>query len=130
MEQTKSRELEDKIGTQIIEAAFEVHKTLGPGLLEKVYEICLEHELTKRGLKVDRQLAVPIEYCDMVFSDALKLDLLVDDRVIVELKSAQDNHKLWEAQLLSYMRLSYKNLGYLINFNAPLLKQGIKRYRI
>jgi GxxExxY protein len=130
MEQIRPRDLEDKIGTEIINAAFTIHKQLGPGLLEKVYEVCMEYELKERGLKVERQVSIPIEYNGLVFDEGLKLDLLVDGKVIVELKAIETHNKLWEAQILSHLKLTYLNLGYLINFNVPILKLGIKRFRI
>lgn len=130
MELVRPREIEDNIGTEIVGAAFAVHKQLGPGLLEKVYEVCLEYELKKRGLKVERQISIPIEYDGIELREGLKLDLLIDSRVIVELKSVENHNKLWEAQIISYLKLTCLNLGYLINFNVPIIKQGIKRIRI
>lgn len=118
----------DRIGTAIVDAAFTIHKELGPGLLEKVYEICMEYELIKRGFDVKRQITLPIEYDGMVFNEALKLDLLINGRVIVELKSVETPNKLWEPQILSHLKLTQLNLGYLINFGTPLIKQGIKRF--
>lgn len=130
MEQIRSRDLEDNIGTKIVSAAFAFHNQLGPGLLEKVYEVCLEYELKRKGLKVERQIAIPIEYDGIELSEGLKLDLLINDLVIVELKAAENHNKLWEAQIISYLKLTYLNLGYLINFNVPTIKQGIKRIRV
>jgi GxxExxY protein len=126
----RSREEEDRIGTEIVDAAYSVHKELGPGLLEKVYEICMEYELIKRGFDVKRQITLPIEYDGMVFNEALKLDLLINEKVIVELKSIETHNKLWEAQILSHLKLTQLNLGYLINFGTPLIKLGIKRFKI
>lgn len=128
--ESRSFEAEDKIATEIVKASYDVHMELGPGLLEKVYEICLEYELVKRGLQVERQVYVPIQYDDMIFKDVLKLDLLINKKVIIELKSAEGHNKLWEAQLLSYMKLSELNLGFLINFNSPTIKEGIRRFRL
>jgi len=130
MELIRMREQEDIIGTEIVNAAFVIHKKLGPGLLESVYEVCLEYELKKKGLKVDRQISVPIEYDGVELGAGLKLDLLINDMVIVELKAVENYNKLWEAQIISYLKLTYLNLGYLINFNVPILKQGIKRIRM
>ncbi|MBK7312055.1 MAG: GxxExxY protein [Sphingobacteriaceae bacterium] len=126
----RNREEEDGIGTEIVDAAYHVHKELGPGLLERVYEACMEYELVKRGFNVKRQITLPIEYNGMVFNEALKLDLLINDSVIIELKSIELHNKLWEAQILSHLKLTQLNLGYLINFGTPLIKQGIKRYKI
>jgi GxxExxY protein len=126
----RPEEIENEIGTKVVHAAFLVHKELGPGLIEKVYEICLEYELTKQGLLVERQVPVDIEHRDRTFNEALRLDMLINKKVIIELKSAEGHNKVWEAQLLSYLKLSGKNLGYLINFNKPIIKEGIKRFRI
>jgi len=120
--------MEDKIGKEIVDSAFKVHQKLGPGLLEKAYEACLTYELTNRGLKVERQKKIPITYDKVTLDEGFRLDLLVEHSVIVELKAAEKDNPLWQAQILSYMRLSNKNLGFLINFNTPLFKQGIKRF--
>lgn len=130
MEYRRPSEIENEIGTQIITAAIKVHKKLGPGLLEKIYESCLEYELKEMGLKVDRQVNIALEYDGVELDVGLKIDLLVNGSVIVELKSSESHHKVWEAQVISYLRLTYLNLGYLINFNVPLLKQGIRRFRM
>ncbi len=101
--------------------------TLGPGLLEKVYETCFCHELVRRGCSVKRQLDIPIVYQGLTFEEGLRLDVLVDDLVICELKAVDEVNPVWQAQLLSHLKLTKKRLGYLINFNGPLIKQGIKR---
>ena len=119
---------EDEIGKQIVDSAFKVHQTLGPGLLEKIYERCMVYELETRGLKVARQTSIPIQYGNITFDEGLRLDLLVEDSVIIEIKAAEKANSLWQAQLLSYLRLSDNKLGYLINFNTPLFKQSIKRF--
>lgn len=121
---------EDEIGKVIVDAAFQVHKQLGPGLLEKVYEACLAYELEANGLIVTRQVPVPISYKNIDFDEGFRLDLLVEDSVIIELKAVEKNNPLWQAQILSYLRLSNKHLGYLLNFNTPLFKQGIQRFTI
>lgn len=115
------------IGDDIVDAAFRVHSALGPGLLESVYEICLAHELSKRGYEVRRQVEVPILYDGVRFDAAFRLDLLVNELVIIKVKAAEEQHPVHEAQLLSRLKLMGKRLGYLINFNVPLIKQGIKR---
>jgi GxxExxY protein len=102
-------------------------KHWGPGLLEKVYEACFCYELYKRDIPFEKQKEVAIIYDDVVFEDGLRLDILVDDLVIIELKAQEEYHRVWEAQLLSYLRLSEKHLGFIINFNVPLIKEGIKR---
>ncbi len=121
-----SREI-DRIATQIVDSAFKVHTTLGPGLIESVYEICLAHELVKRGLKVERQVALPVVYDGTTLEAGLRLDLLVDNQVIVEIKAVEKTIPVFTAQLLTYLKLAEKRLGLLINFNVPLIKHGIKR---
>jgi GxxExxY protein len=117
----------EKIATAIIDSAFKVHKALGPGLLESVYDVCLTHELRIRGLKADSQVAVPIVYDGLQVDAALRLDLLVNDAVIIELKAVEKLIPLYDAQVLSYLKLMKKRLGFLINFNVPLIKDGIRR---
>lgn len=118
---------EDRIGKEIVDAAFQVHSALGPGLLESVYEACLAEELALRALRVDAQRPVSVLYRERKLDVGFKLDLLVEDMVIVEVKAVEKSLPVHEAQLLTYLKLSGKRLGYLINFNAPLLKDGIKR---
>jgi GxxExxY protein len=118
---------ENRIGKSIVDAAYKVHKELGPGLLEKVYEVCFCHVLTQNGFKVVRQLDVPIIFEGLIFDEGLRLDVLVNDLVICELKALENINPVWEAQLLSHLKLTGKRLGYLINFNVPLIKNGIKR---
>jgi GxxExxY protein len=119
---------EEEIATIIVNCAFKVHKALGPGLLESVYEVCCCHELGKHPVKVLRQVTVPITYDGIIFEDALRLDVLVDDLVVCELKAVETLLPVHEAQLLSQLKLTGKRLGFLINFNVPLMKQGIKRF--
>ena len=118
---------EERIGKAVVDAAFAVHKTLGLGLLESIYEVCLCHELKKRGLSFQRQVIVPIVYDDIKFEEGLRLDVLVEDLVICELKSAEVMNPVFMAQTISYLKLTGKRLGYLINFNVPVIKNGIKR---
>ncbi len=120
-------EIEESIAKKIVDAAFTVHKKLGPGLLEKVYEICFCHELSKRGLKYQRQVDIPIVYDGIVFDEGLRLDVLVEKLVICEIKAVNEINPVWEAQILSHLKLTNKRLGFLINFNVPLIKDGIKR---
>lgn len=117
----------DHISGQIIGAAIEVHRELRAGLLESAYEACLAHELCARGLSFERQKVLPVRYKDVFVECGYRLDLVVENRVIVELKSVDKLSAIHEAQLLSYLRLSGLPLGLLINFNVRLLKQGIKR---
>ncbi len=117
----------DVAARDIVDAAFKVHTTLGPGLLESVYEMCLHHELRLRGHNIQTQVPIPVRYEGLILDGALKLDLLVDDRVIVELKAVDVIHPVFEARLLTYTKLTGCRLGLLINFNVSLIKNGIKR---
>lgn len=118
---------EEWLGKQVVDIAFHIHKALGPGLLEKIYETCFCYELGKRNINFTTQQKVPIVYDDLQFPEGLRLDILIDDKIIIELKAQENYHPVWEAQLLSYLKLSNKNLGFLINFTVPLMKEGIKR---
>lgn len=117
----------ESIATQVVDAAYAVHKALGPGLLENVYETCLAHEILKRNMKIERQIALPIEYDGLILDDGLRLDLLVDKKLIVELKTVDAILSVHKAQLKTYLKLSGLRLGLLINFNVVLIKDGIKR---
>ena len=119
--------IEESIAKKIVDAAYTVHKILGPGLLEKVYEVCFCHELFKRGLKNKRQIDIPIAYDGISFDEGLRLDVLVEDLVICELKAVDQMNPVWESQIISHLKLTGKRLGFLINFNVPLIKNGIKR---
>lgn len=127
MEFTKISEQEEVIGKAVVNAAFKVHTELGPGLLEKVYEVCLTHELQKAGHSVARQIDISIQYDGITFDEGLRLDILVDNKVVVEIKAVDQVNPVWQAQVLSHLKLTGLRLGYLINFNVPLIKQGIKR---
>ncbi|PKP44385.1 MAG: GxxExxY protein [Bacteroidetes bacterium HGW-Bacteroidetes-12] len=118
---------EELIGKAIVNAAYKVHKQLGPGLLERVYEVCICHVLVEEGYFVKRQMDIPISFEGIVFDEGLRLDVLVNDLVVVELKALETVNPVWEAQLLSHLKLTGKRLGFLINFNVPLIKNGIKR---
>jgi GxxExxY protein len=115
------------VSGQIVDAAFKIHSRLGPGLLESVYERILAHELEKRGLKVVRQFPVPIIYEGIRFDEGFRADLVVEDSVIVELKSVETFAPVHAKQVLTYLKLMNLRVGLLINFGAPLLKDGIKR---
>ena len=117
----------DGTARQVVDAAFAVHKTLGPGLLESVYEICLAHELTKRNLAVERQVALPVDYDGVRLDAGFRLDLVVNHCLIVELKTVEELLPIHQAQTLTYLKLSGKRLALLINFNVPLIKDGIRR---
>ncbi len=124
----KLSEREEYLGKQIVDAAFTVHKNLGPGLLERVYEVCFCHELNKKGIEHKRQIDIPIVYDGLIFDEGLRLDVLVDDLVICELKAVDQINPVWHAQIISHLKLTGKRLGFLINFNVPLIKEGIKRF--
>jgi GxxExxY protein len=119
-------ELND-ISEAIIGAAIEVHRELGPGLLESTYEQALAHELGLRGISCECQLLLPLMYKDLEIPDAYRLDMLVEGSVIVELKTVASIQPIHQAQLLTYLKTSTKSLGLLINFHTPLLREGIKR---
>ncbi|MCK4569308.1 MAG: GxxExxY protein [Bacteroidales bacterium] len=118
----------NEITGQIVNAAFKVHKSLGPGLLEKIYEICLCHELSKNGLEFDRQTYIPITYDGLIFDEGLRLDILVNNCVICEIKALETVNPVWEAQVLSHLKLTGIRVGLLINFNVVLIKDGIRRF--
>lgn len=127
MESSPLSEREEKIAKSIVDSAFQVHKALGPGLLESVYEVCFCHELTKHSLAFQRQVVVPIVYDGIKFEEGFRLDVLVENSIICELKAAELMNPVFQAQLLTQLRLTGKRLGFLINFNVPLIKSGIKR---
>ncbi|MEW6667907.1 MAG: GxxExxY protein [Thermodesulfobacteriota bacterium] len=115
---------------KVIGAAIEVHKILGPGLLESAYEECLCHELDLRRIRYKRQQAVPVEYKGVHLDCGYRIDLLVEDLVILELKSVDRLEPIHEAQILTYLKLTGLKVGLLINFNVPVLKEGIRRFAI
>ena len=118
---------ENEIGRIIVDSAFNVHVALGPGLLESVYEVCLDYEITKRGLKVEKQVVIPIKYDNMNFEIGFRADLVVEDKVIIELKAIETVTNAHKKQILTYIKLADKRLGYLINFSEALIKDGITR---
>ena len=117
----------DYVPAQAVNAAFQVHSRLGPGLLESVYEVCLVHELTKAGLRVERQLVLPVIYDDIRLDAGLRIDAVVEECVLIELKAVETILPVHRAQLLTYLKLSGHRLGLLINFNVPVIKEGIVR---
>lgn len=121
------RENLEEIGKQIVDAAYQVHKELGPGLLESAYERCLILELLERGLKVERQVKLPVKYKGKLIEEGYRLDILVENEIIIELKAVEIILPVHIAQLISYLKLSDKRLGYVINFNVELIKNGIHR---
>ena len=118
---------ENEIGDAIIASALKIHRALGPGLLESVYETCLLYELQKRGLLAQRQVLIPVRYEDFTIDNGYRVDLLVRDRVVVELKALEAILPVHRAQLLSYLRLGHFKLGYLLNFNVARMRDGIVR---
>ncbi len=117
----------NEVSSHVVDAAMKVHTALGPGLLESAYEVCLQHELIQRGFHVKRQVALPVTYDGIHLDAGYRLDLLVSDTVVVELKAVSELTALHKAQLLSYLKLSGRKVGLLINFNVVHLREGIKR---
>jgi len=118
---------ENQIAKEVVDAAVKVHTKLGPGLLESVYEAVLARELEQRGLRVERQVSIPIEYDDLKFDEGFRADIIVEGKVILELKSVELLAKIHFKQLFTYLKLADKRLGLLLNFGANLMKEGIKR---
>jgi GxxExxY protein len=123
----KITEKEELVAEKIVDAAYKVHKALGPGLLEKIYEVCFCHELKRAGLSYQKQVDIPIKYDGIDFDEGLRIDVLVEDLVICELKAVDEINPVHMAQVLSYLKLTGNRLGFLINFNVPVIKNGIKR---
>lgn len=117
-----------ELTSRIIGCAIEVHKALGPGLLESAYEECLSYELRNAGLRIEQQKALPIVYKDIKLDCGYRIDILVENTVILELKSVDEFNPVHEAQILTYLKFSEKKIGLLINFNVTLLKNGLKKY--
>ena len=118
---------EDDIGKVVVDTAVHIHQALGPGLLESVYEVVLAHELRNKDLLVDRQVPIPVVYHDLKFDEGYRADLIVEGKVIIELKCVERLNNAHKKQLLTYLRLADKRLGYLLNFSVPLMKNGITR---
>ena len=119
---------DEDVAREILDAAMAVHRELGPGLLESAYEQCLAFELARRGLKVERQKELPLVYQGMKIDAGYRIDLLVADAVVVELKAVERLEPIHEAQLLSYLKLAKRRIGFLMNFNVRLLKDGVRRF--
>ncbi len=117
-----------RLSRKVVEAASSVHKHLGPGLLERVYEACFCYELSNRGICFLRQVDVPIVYDNLVFDEGLRLDVLVENSIICELKADDEANPVWEAQVLSHLKLSGRRLGFLINFNVRRFRDGVRRF--
>lgn len=118
---------ENEIGKVLVDLAVNMHRDLGPGLLETIYEVVVAHELREKGLKVERQVTVPLLYKGIRFDEAFRADMLIEDKVIVELKSVEELNYAHQKQLLSYLKLMGKRLGFLLNFNSGFMRDGIKR---
>jgi GxxExxY protein len=119
---------EEWLCREIVDCAFRVHNTLGPGLLEKIYEVCFCHELAKKGISYQRQVYLPIHYDGNVFDEGLRMDVFVEELIICELKAIDTVNPIWEAQIISHLNLLEKHVGFLINFNVAKIKNGIRRY--
>lgn len=117
----------EQVATTLVDAMYQVHRTLGPGLLESAYQACLAHEVRRRGLKVREAVLLPVRYDTLMLDAGYRIDLLVDDLVVVENKSVQALAPIHLAQLLTYLKLSGLRLGFLVNWNVPLIRDGIKR---
>jgi GxxExxY protein len=111
----------------VVDGAYKVHSSLGPGLLESVYETCLAHELRKRGIAIETQVAIPVVYDGIRLEAGLRVDLLIDRKLILEIKAVEEMNRLYKAQVLTYLKLTELRLALLINFNVPLIKNGIER---
>lgn len=120
-------ERENWLAGQIVDIAICIHKILGPGLLESIYEKCFCYELGKRNIPFEKQKIVCLQYDKLVIDEGLRIDILIDKLVVVELKAQEYYHPVWEAQVISYLKLSNNRLGFILNFNVPLMKAGIKR---
>ncbi len=118
----------EELGKEIVDAAYKVHKNLGPGLLKRIYEKCLCHELSKKGIASERQVDLPFKYDGLVFEEGLKADVFVEKEIICELKAVDEMNAVWQAQILSHLTLIDKRLGYLINFNVTNIGRGINRF--
>ncbi|HXS90240.1 MAG TPA: GxxExxY protein [Steroidobacteraceae bacterium] len=119
--------IENEIGRYVVDVAFKIHKNVGSGLLETVYEVILAFELRRRGLRVERQISIPVTYEGLKFDEGFRVDLVVEEKVIVELKSVERLTNAHRKQLLTYLRLADKRLGYLLNFGAALMRDGLVR---
>lgn len=118
----------NNLSKEIIGAAIEVHRTMGPGLLEKIYEDCMIEELNARKIQAQRQVRVPLVYKGTDLDSDYRLDLLIEGEIILELKAAIEHHPVFDAQIISYLKLANKKLGFLFNFHVPIMKNGIKRF--
>jgi len=127
MKLREGNETIEALAKQVVDAIFTVHATLGPGLFESVYLKCLEHEIASRGLQVERHVYLPIRYRDLEIPNAFQMDLLVEKKIIIEVKAVEKIERVHIAQLLNYLNLSELRLGFIANFNVALIKDGIRR---
>ncbi len=118
---------ENELSKIVFDAGLKIHRKFGPGLYETAYEACLEYELVKRGLKVEKQLIFPLRYEDLLIEKAYRIDLLIEDKLIIEVKTVSELSQIHFSQILTYLKLLDKKLGLLINFNVPLFKDGVRR---
>ena len=118
---------ENYLAQQVVDIAICIHKAIGPGLLESIYEKCFCYELSKRNIHFEKQKTVRLVYDKLIIDEGLRIDILIDDLIVVELKAQEYYHPVWAAQVLSYLKLSNKRLWYILNFNVPVMKEGIKR---
>jgi len=116
------------LGRKVINACFEVHKQMGPGLLESIYEQCLMREFHISGIMAENQIEIPLIYKGYALTNPLRIDILVENEIIIEIKSVEKMYPVFEAQIISYLKLMDKKLGFLVNFNTPVFKQGVKRF--
>lgn len=121
-------EVEEFLCKEIVDCAYKVHSKLGPGLLEKIYEVCFCHELSKKEIPFKRQIKLPIIYDGIEFDEGLKLDVLVDDKIICEFKAVDIVNPIWQAQVISHLTLIKLHVGFILNFNVAIMKNGIRRY--
>jgi GxxExxY protein len=121
-------EVEEFLCKEIVDCAYKVHSQLGPGLLEKIYEACFCHELGKKEIPFRRQVKLPIFYDGLEFDEGLKLDVLVDERIICEFKAVELVNPIWQAQIISHLTLTNLHVGFILNFNVAIMKNGIRRY--
>lgn len=123
-------EVEGFLCKEIVDCAYKVHSKLGPGLLEKIYEACFCHELSKKDIPFKRQVKLPIFYDGLEFDEGLRLDVLVDDKIICEFKAVELVNPIWQAQVISHLTLTNLHVGFVLNFNVAVMKNGIRRYCI
>ena len=121
-------EIEEVLCQELVDCAYKVHSKLGPGLLEKIYEACFCYELSKKEIPYKRQIKLSIKYDEMEFDEGLKLDVLVDDKIICEIKALDIINPIWQAQVISHLKLTGLHVGFVLNFNVPIMKNGIRRY--